>query len=245
MEQEKEFYNLQSVLDTNSYDEFVNKSNIPKEYWVYNVKDYNIYNDGIIEQSKSNAIIKVSDYIANIDQKFKDGKGLYIVGPRNKQCGISLLGTFVLRRALDNLKSCYFIEFSSFLLDITQYNLDLSIYYNVDFLMLDSIDPRRSSKNTKIHDTFSDILSYRRSHNKPIIFSSYMPYQYLADLYCQSINSYVNRYCDLIEIMPSYFLQMCTVDQAILKLQQFSISENANRNKMYTADEIARIIISQ
>lgn len=241
---------LKSELNKITYESNKKDSNIPQEYFSYSLADYNYYvktdprKDPEISEVKLKALTIVKKYIDNIDLNLSKGRGLFIFGPKNSKCGITLLGTYVLREALRKLKSCCFVEFPSFVLDLWYSKpVDYSIehYYNKDFLMLDSIDAFNSMKNTKIHDTFSDIVFYRKQHNKPIIFSSYDSPNSLTNIYSKTILNYIDQYCDVIDLTLSKNNSF-TISECIRRLNEYSNRNQGKEMHKYTIEEIVSMI---
>lgn len=227
------------------YNELKDKSNIPEEYWKYEIKDYNSFDEeGKENLKKKNAYLKTINYIKNIEENLRNGKGLYYFGQRYSQCGLSLLGTYVLRSALEHFYKSLYIEFTSFVLDLTHYDSDINIYYDIDYLMLDSIDSSRSLKNAKVHDTFADILSYRRSRKKPIIFCSYQHYKLFSTEYCKSIESYVENYCEFIDISNDKEIKFTLYELIILleKQKNNDYKDPATRTLQYSPEDIYNLI---
>lgn len=214
-------------------------SNIPDEYFTYSLMDYDFKNkDGSINAKKVSALKSIIEYCDNIDEKYKSGKGLFIHGPANQRCGITLLGTFVLRQALNKNFSCLFTEFSSFTLNLSYFESSSQVdeYYNTDYLMIDSINPLKSLNTSKIRDTFSDIISTRRKYKKPIIFSSYKTPHILADIYSDMLHNYFDSYIDIIDL--SFPVSGITLENAKQKIKRYQDRNPQDLNRIYPFEEL-------
>lgn len=175
------------------------KAEIPPEYMSYSLKGEKTYSfvnrDGKIIPSKVDAYNTALQYIKNLKHHKENGKGVYFWGLPNQRLGMSLLGTFILRAALEHGYSGLYVSFPTFCEDMNC-NFDFenkSRYYDVDFLMIDSIS-MKSQKTAKIIDGFSDVILYRRKERKPTIFSSYISPDRLALLYSESLLSYLSEF---------------------------------------------------
>jgi hypothetical protein len=183
-------------------------SGIPDEYLKYcpfpkdGKEGYNYFDsNGKVNASKKTAFDVTMEYIKNFDRNFNEGKSVFYYGQPNKNLGASLLGTFILRAAIELKKTAKFVPFSTFC-TVVGYDGDTEEkedYYLVDFLMLDSI----SSKNQdgkKISDEFADILIYRKKEKKPTIFASYVGVEELYGKYSESLISYFENFVIKVKI---------------------------------------------
>ncbi len=227
------------------YEENKRKACIPDEYWRYHLSDYDFSKSGGGEDPlKKRGLAMVVTYINNLEENFRKGRGFYIRGERNKRQGISLLGTFVLKAALEQMKTCYYIEFSSLLQKITnRYREEnqevIDFCYDVEFLLLDSIESSKSQKDTRIHDCFSDIIAHRRQKKLPIVFCSYQSYHSLADSYCQTLLNYVNEYSNEIDLSNPN-TERYNLIEVIQRLQDYNLK---NRPKEIPIEKIVKIIV--
>lgn len=183
-------------------------SGLPKEYLSYAIKDskdkkgYNIYDSNQkINPTKQRALDITIDYILNLKNNFKEGKSLFYFGPPNKKLGLSLLGTFIIRAAIENRYSAKFVYFPALCEDLGYGVSDeeKEDYYESDFLMIDSISSK-SQSNSKIADGFADIVLYRKRYNLPTIFSSYITPEELSARYSESLISYLDDFVSRIEL---------------------------------------------
>lgn len=175
------------------------KADIPPEYMSYSLKGEKTYSfvnkDGKIIPSKVEAYNSTLQYIKNLKHYKDKGVGVFLWGMPNQRLGMSLLGTFILRAALEYGYSGMYISFPTFCEDMNC-NFDFENkdrYYEIDFLLIDSISIK-SQKTSKIIDGFSDVILYRRKEKKPTIFSSYISPDQLALLYSESLQSYLDEF---------------------------------------------------
>jgi hypothetical protein len=183
-------------------------ADIPKEYLKYsffggeNKIGYNFLDsNNQVNDSKKRALDITIDYIKNLKQNLSEGKSLFYFGQPNKKLGLSLLGIFILRAAIESRYSAKFAYFPTFCEDMC-YGVDAEsrdIYYEVDFLMLDSISSK-SQANNKISDGFADVLLFRKKENKPTIFSSYIGIEELYGKYSESLISYFEDFVIKVEL---------------------------------------------
>lgn len=222
-----------------SYESNKKASNIPDEYFTYSLGDYNFKNkDGSVNGKKLNALKLIMNYCDNLEERYKKGRGLFIHGPSNQQCGITLLGTFVLRQALNKNFKCLFTEFSSFALNLSYFESSAQVnnYYNTDFLMIDCINPYKSLNTSKVRDTFSDIVSYRRNNKKPIIFSSYKTPYVLVDLYSDMLGNYFDSYIDEIDL--TFPIKGLTLEEAKQKIKKHQDRNPQDLTRVYPFEEL-------
>lgn len=174
---------------------------IPKEYLKYsffsqgNKIGYNINDsNNKVNQTKLRALNMTIEYVRNIKDYAKEGKSLFYYGIPNKKLGISLLGTFILRAAIENKYTAKFVYFPTLCEDLG-YNADTEDkeeYYDVDFLMIDSISSK-SQTNSKITDGLADLILFRHKHNKPTIFCSYISPEELASRYSEALITFFDE----------------------------------------------------
>jgi DNA replication protein DnaC len=194
------------------HEDRIGASEIPPEYMVYTLSGennspiYDITNgSGEVANSKVTALQTTIKYITNINHCKKEGKGVYFYGHANQKLGMSLLGTYILRAAIDCGYSALFVPFPSMCedLDYAHYNRGESEikdrYYEVDFLMIDSLSDR-NNKSTKVCDALADIILERRRSKKPTIFSAYIDPITFTNYYGQSIASYLQDFIEVVKI---------------------------------------------
>lgn len=202
----------EEISEREKYINYINSkivsSGLPKEYLKYSIKDsqgrkgYNILDSNQrINPTKERALNITIDYILNLKSNFKEGKSLFYFGPPNKKLGLSLLGTFIIRAAIENRYSAKFVYFPTLCEDLGYGVSDeeKEDYYESDFLMIDSISSK-SQSNNKISDGFADIVLYRKRHNLPTIFSSYITPEELAARYSEALISYLDEFVGRVEL---------------------------------------------
>lgn len=212
MEQDKYQQYLQE-RKIKAFQDKVASSEIPPEFLCYsmdgsnNTKHYDIMTSrGIVNESKEAAFQLTKEYIQNIQTHKQQGKGIFFYGDSNRQLGMSLLGTFILRAAMEMSYTSLFVSFPSFCeeIDWEGDSERRDKFSDVDFLMVDSISITSLSPNyPKIINGFSDIMLYRRKHEKPTIFASYVAPQILSSRFFQSLISYLDNFIIKCEITYS------------------------------------------
>lgn len=231
-------------------DYIFSRSDIPEEYMKYQIypnisedpkiPTYSIYNlRGEVSQSKVNAYNKTINYIADIHENKKHGNGIFFYGEPNQKLGMSLLGTFIIRSAIEVGYTALYVPFSKFCSDL-DYDGDFEDkyrYYDVDFLLIDCVS-QKSSKTAKIIDGFADIILTRRSHKLPTIFASYITPDQLTARYSESLISYLEEFIDTCEIKVENGNQKVYDINVLIDLLH-----NQKKIKInYTKDEIDNLV---
>ena len=196
-------------LIEDNYHSRLNLAAIPDEYMKYSLDGERTYDitdmHGTVIMSKAAAYNIAVQYIVNIAKQKEEGKGIYLYGMPNQKLGMSLLGTFILRAAIDCGYTGLFVPFASLCGDIDYGSFanidtrDSEKYYDVDFLMIDSIS-NRGSRSGKICDGITEIILTRRKERKPTIFSSYIDPQTFVDNYGYSVASYLEEFAIKVQI---------------------------------------------
>ena len=235
-------------MNKSVYERLKKKANIPEEYFSYKISDYN-FNDKNKKPDlkKTKALKTIVDYCDNFDENFKNGKGMYIYGPAKSHLGITLLGTFILRQGLNKCKKCKFVEFPTFLINISSYSDEFKVeetneYYTTDILMIDSINAFQYLNNTRVKTMFADIVFQRRNNNKPIIFSSHCEPEMLSIMYCDTLTNFVESHCGVVDLsIPS--IRMITLVEARSRLDNFARHDPGRDMQRYHIEEISKIIL--
>jgi len=249
------------------YERLKAKSDIPEEYFTYRLSSYDYYKhaskkptkskkknvdkideseDKIIDKQKLKALHDIIKYCDNIENNFNDGRGLFIYGPSGSHLGITLLGTFVLRKALSQGKKCKFVDFPTFILNISSYSDEFKIlqateYYTTDFLMIDSINAFQYLNTSMVKTNFADLVFQRRKAKKPIIFSSHSDPDMLSLSYCDTLSNFIDSYCEKIDLSVHSIARM-TLVEARTRIDNFARSDPGRDWQKYTVDEITKII---
>lgn len=234
-----------------TYERLKAKSDIPEEYFTYKLSSYNYYTnkDKQKDKQKVEALKKIIEYCDNFDECFTKGKGLFIYGPANSHLGITLLGTYVLRKALTKGKKCKFVDFPTFILNISSYSDEFKMnqaseYYSCDFLMIDSINAFQYLNTSMIKTAFADLVFQRRKEKKPIIFSSHSDPEMLSMAYCDTLSNYVDSYCEKIDLTVPGYPRM-TLVEARTRIDNFARSDPGRDWQKYNILEIAKILLNQ
>lgn len=209
----------QKIYEEN-YKTRIGLANIPVEYLKYeisidaskedqteNKKIYDVTNfHGAIVPSKEDAYKITLHYICNIEQYKKEGTGIFFYGKPSQKLGMSLLSVFILRAAISYGYTGLFVPFSTMCEDLDyrsnyeDHGNDKRTYYDVDFLMIDSVS-KHNSKTSKICDGLADIVLSRRNDKKPTLFASYIPPYQFVDNYGEALMSYIEEFVKKIEII--------------------------------------------
>lgn len=238
---------LSSSPQNQNYERLKSQSDIPSEYFTYRLSNYNISDSsGKLDEKKCEALKVIVSYCDNIKSNFEKGRGIYIYGPPKSQLGITLLGTFVLRKALNIHKKCKFVEFPTFLMNLTSYLDERKVfqsdeYYNTDYLMIDSINAFQYLNNTRVKTSFADLVFHRRKNNKPIIFSSHSDPDLLSIAYCDTLSNYIESYCDIIDLSTKSVNAM-TLIEARNRIDNWARNDPGREFQKYTLKEIENII---
>lgn len=222
---------------------------IPKEYLKYsffscgdkigyNIKDSN----NKINPTKQAALNTTIDYVRNIREYAKEGRSVFYYGEPNRKLGISLLGTFIIRAAIEHRYSAKFVYFPTLCEDFgydsnTEEKED---YYAVDFLMIDSISSK-SQTNSKVTDGFADLVLFRHKHHKPTIFCSYISPEYLSKMYSESLITFFDECVVRVHIKSEE--NKSTTIYEIDKLIKY-LKEKKKEKKDYTDSELD-VLLSQ
>jgi hypothetical protein len=225
-------------------------SGIPPQYLKYGfvakngVSGYNYLDkSGKINLTKLNALKTTAKYVSEIDERRRDGKGIIFYGKRSKRMGLTLLGTFILRAAIEANYSAQFVNFSTFCQNLC-YDGDFDAYEEyceVDFLLLDGVS-NNNQQNSKITDGVNDIiLTHRMGQNKPTIFVSYIEPSEIVNRYSESLESYFEDFIEnKIQILPDEISDGETIYD-IDKLITY-IKENKKKKQMLNDLDINEII---
>jgi len=234
---------LQKVYHENVKNK-IKSSGIPPEFLDYSLtgkegtKFYNVATlRGKVNPSKENALQTTRQYILNIHKNRESGKGIYLYGLPNQKLGMSLLGTLILRAAIEYGYTAMFESFPTFCENL-DWDGDAEVrerYHNVDFLMLDSVSPK-CLRTSKVCNGFADVVLERRKENKPTIFSAYVDPRVLSTQYSESLISYFDEFiisCEIIHEQDNRADITYNIDALVAFLKQ-----KRNDKPNYTAAEL-------
>ena len=156
-------------------------SAIPAKYRYADIKN--------IKVDKLKTSIKaIKDYVSNLEQHKKTGKGLYLYGTTGT--GKSYVACYVLEQAI-------LLKYSVFFCTVEQYKRALfdkdEDYINSvnesDFTLIDDYGREFSDTKGFIDSQVDELLRYRYDRNKPTIITSNIPAQNIENLRIKSILS--------------------------------------------------------
>jgi len=159
-------------------------ANLPKEYHKFTKDDF------VPEWQKKNEISlsRAMQYSIQLSKALKEGFGLYIAGPA--QSGKTFIATLLLKRALHEGYSAYFIIFREFInLALTalrdkELAKDLNLLLTeIDFLVFADVDKVPVVKNQDIVNSILPALLKKRTHaGKVNIITASKPLNELEDI---------------------------------------------------------------
>lgn len=192
LQSEEDFFNRRLLL-----------ANIPKKYWQYEwdkIKD-----DLNLDPDNQNYTQIVDEYLANIENKFKEGRGLYIAGAH----GTSKTTTAILV-AMQAMKE----EFTGFYLhstDIMNYVAngwkdDIKKEYweyiteETNFLVIDDI-ARNFVVSEKERQILDRLFVYRTNNCLPILLTTNLTTTEIKDIFGESVISLFKESVDEISFV--------------------------------------------
>jgi len=173
-------------------------SNIPVEYWMLTMKDF-------FGSSKLKELVDL--YIENLKEKYMIGKSLCLSGGQGT--GKTMSAICILRAAIKNGFSVYYLTASDLLSEITDYKNSSEIrnkLKNVDFLVIDELDSRFFTSDS-VKELFSgiyeNIFRHRAQNMMPTIICTNETENIMNVFYgqgTQSIKSLNNKYLDIVPV---------------------------------------------
>lgn len=153
------------------------KANIPENFKHMSIKE-TVEDDFKKHNAKSAGLIFY--YLDKLKEALRDGGSLYLYGPGG--AGVSFLGVSILKRAIEDNFSAYFMlsgdlwrSTKETLTDSSEYLKMVNIMTTADFLLIDDIDQMFISRtDSTLVAQLHGFLKMRFYANKPIIFTSSM-----------------------------------------------------------------------
>ncbi len=137
---------------------------IPVEYWLLTLKNFS---------GSSKLKEEAEKYITNIKSKYEEGRSICLTG--NQGTGKTMLSICILRAAIKNGFSVYYLTASDLLDKMTDFKNSYEIknhVKNVDFLVIDEVDSRffvSDSMKELFSSIFENIFRHRSQNMMPTI----------------------------------------------------------------------------
>lgn len=177
---------------------------VPRRFCDKTLKDYNTYN----KQSLVSIKRFVNDYIINLENNMKEGRGICFIGSNG--VGKSFLSCIILKEVYKHRYSCRRITFSSYITayteswganksekDVIESEL-FEKYKGVEFLVLEEIGKEIDSKIAK--PILEDLLRYREENGLVTVICTNLTPSTIKELYGASICSLINGNMTVIVI---------------------------------------------
>jgi len=174
------------------------ESNIPAGYWFLRMSEF--------EGSKQ--LKEISDeYMENINDKYSNGKSICFAG--NQGTGKTMSSICILKKALKNDYSTYYITAADIVAEMTNYQENYEIrktLRGVDFLVIDELDSRffPSDAQKELFSSIYESIFRHRAHNTlPTIICTNETNDILSVFYghaAQAIHSLNNQYLTIYPV---------------------------------------------
>lgn len=192
------FHKCSCVIKFNEEHKII-QANIPKKFKELTRKDLD---RTFISQNKD-VMAQIASYNENLKEMLELGKGLFLQGENG--AGKSFLATLILRKALEQGYSGYFIlqrdlinaAFAALYDNDVRDDLE-KVICEIDFLIIDEIDKMFIDSGEKVQNLLEGLLKKRSYANKPLVVTSNKAMHQLGATLGNTIVSMFEE--DLIEI---------------------------------------------
>lgn len=157
------------------------ESNIPVGYWFMKMEGF---------QGSQRLKDIVDEYIANVDDKYSSGYSICLAG--NQGTGKTISAICIIKRALKQDFSAYYITASDMMTEMTNYKSSSDIrntLRNTDFLVIDELDSRffvSDAQKELFSSIYENIFRYRTHNTLPTIICTNETNDILNVFYGQS-----------------------------------------------------------
>jgi DNA replication protein DnaC len=178
--------------------DLMEEAKIPVGYWFLGMKEFK-------GSDKLKTVIE--DYITNIKQKYAEGKSVCLSG--NQGTGKTMSSICILKAAIKNNFSAYYITASDLLNEMTDFQSNHELratLKDVDFLLIDELDSRffpSDSAKELFSGIYENIFRFRTHNNLPTIICTNETEGILNVFYgpgVQSISSLNSQYLEMYAV---------------------------------------------